>query len=163
MLYVNETVVPGLEKATFTFFGTTAVEGTAEVARFNGNLAEERFLNGGDIIPIIGEERYVRNISFAPRTGPDMFDYVRMIQPPGLITFGVGAEEAAKKKVQGTHMDIVLREWGIGNGPCVPFLGVAIERVYDDSRVRALEYLTEEIGSRQITMARSGEDINISV
>lgn len=153
MIEVNGEKAPGLEFARTTFFGHESITGIAEVAFTNSDLKQDRFLKDG-VIPIIGEERMVRTLGFVPKTQPDMFDYIRMIAPSGLITFGVNSEGGASGKIHGTHMDIILREYGMGNGPVAPFLGVAVEKVYEDTRDTAVEFLARTIGSKEIKMSK---------
>lgn len=86
-----------------------------------------------------------------------------MIAPNGLITFGVNHRIAANWKPYGTHMDIVLREWGKGNGPIVPFLGVAVEGVYGIRRQRILDAIYERVGSEVVTMALRDNSVNLSI
>jgi hypothetical protein len=154
MLFINGEVLPGLEDATTAIFGTNPVSGTAEIARTQRKLGEQRFL-AGRVIPIIGEEHVVR--SFTPTTNPNMFDYLRMIQPVGLITFGVGTPGAAKRKPNGTHMDIVLREWAKDG-----ILSLAIEGIYYEEREAVLKSMSEMVGSRAVTMSRLDDSIQIT-
>jgi hypothetical protein len=162
MLLLDGNIVPGTEEAQLTSFGETAVHGVAEIADTQRNLGEDRF-NLDNVIPIIGEESMVRIIGFAPKTEPDLFDHIRRILPSGLITFGVGSAVAAAKKPGGTHLDILLREWGWGNGPRGnDFLGIAIGNVYSDDRTKALRAITASIGSRAVTLSRAGDDFLIT-
>lgn len=160
MLSINGETLSGLEAARLTIFGEHPVSGVIEVAKKQHELAEDRFLVDTSVIPIIGEERMVRNISFVPSTQPNMFDHLKIIAPPGLITFGVYGE---CNKPYNTHLDIILREYGLGNGPIAPFLGVAIEGIYDDERSAVLEELDDRVGGQEITMSRDNADVHITL
>ena len=154
MLFINGSPIPEMSGSKLTIFGNGTVSGIAEIAIDNHGLSDERFHVNNLVIPIIGDERFVRTSGFQPKTGLDMFDYLRMMQPPGLITFGVNGPSS--RKPYGTHLDIFLREYAK-----VGMISAAIEGVYDDTRELALANIAGQIGSKVITMSVAGEEIHI--
>ncbi len=147
MFFIDGEVVAGTEYGSVTIFGDNTVVGRVEVAKDNRELDQERF-HTGTVIPIIGDELFVRTTGFQVKTGPNMFDHMQLMQPPGLITFGVNAPAELTRKPYGTHMDIFLREYAKRG-----LLSAVIEGIYDEQRERALETISSKIGSRIVSMS----------